>query len=179
MIRKHMGILCKMWISMIYIASMLILQLYIDKHKEKKGEGWKNSTLLSSTIFSFFLFMQKDDKEEFISAKHIRDICKLIRCSKTQENELWTQSHYCTYSKKKVGERVTTFTLLFFEEKMHFPKGNILYMVKGFKETLSFWKLIFESILFLVYCFRIIAIFYLYIHTLVKINIKVLQIIST
>ena len=29
-----------------------------------KRDGWRNNTLLSSTIFSFFLFMQKDDKKK-------------------------------------------------------------------------------------------------------------------
>ena len=38
--------------------------------------------------FSHFLFMIKDDKKKLVSAKHVRDKCDLIRCSKTQGNEL-------------------------------------------------------------------------------------------
>ena len=158
MIRKHRGILYKMWISIIYIASMLILQLYIDKHKEKKGEGWKNSTLLSSTIFSFFLFMQKDDKEEFISAKHIRDICKLIGCSKTQENELWTQSHYCTYSKKKGWRKSYYVYFIIFWRKNAFSKRKHSLYGKRFQGNTFFlktyfWKHFIFGILFQNYCY--------------------------
>ena len=38
--------------------------------------------------FSHFLFMLKDDKKKLVSAKHVKDKCELIRCSKTQGNEI-------------------------------------------------------------------------------------------
>ena len=62
--QKHINILYnKMWISIVYIASLWILKLYKNKYDKMKGEGWKNCILLSSTIFSFFVHAKKMTKE--------------------------------------------------------------------------------------------------------------------
>ena len=42
---------------------MWILQLYINKRKEMKRESWKNSTLLSSTIFSFYVHAKMTERD--------------------------------------------------------------------------------------------------------------------
>ena len=52
-----------------------------------KREGWKISTLLSSTISHFYVH-SNDDKERFLSAKYVRDKCMFIGCSNTQGIEL-------------------------------------------------------------------------------------------
>ena len=65
--KKHTSILYNnMWVSIYYIASMWILQLYKEKHHEMKREGWKNSTLLSSTIFSFCVHAKRMTKRKLL-----------------------------------------------------------------------------------------------------------------
>ena len=49
--------------------------------------------------------MQKIWQKKLVSAKYVRDKCKLIRCSKTQENEPWTQNPQTSSTLRKDLEK--------------------------------------------------------------------------
>ena len=71
--------------------------------------------------------MQKDDKKKFVSAKNVRNKCKLVGCSKTQENEnesLNTNPPTTHILRKASKEKLQR--KLYYSGKTHFRKHFFL-----------------------------------------------------
>ena len=114
------------------------IQIKKKKQNKNKREGWKNIKLLSSTIFSFFLFMKKRWQKKIVSAKIIRINVCLWGVQRIKEVSFEHNCHSYTNSKKKKSYHILEKRNFFFLGERF--QGNTL--------LLKTFILFFENILF-------------------------------